>query len=240
MIEELGYQPNILARSLITRRSETLAIVASGLDYYGPSQAVVGIEREAERLGYSILLELVPWLEPVQAQRALTMLAGRQVGAPGAPAGGDDLGEGEERLGACSLAWIDCLLDNHETPGDPADDFMCAFGQAPHPQLCLPLIRDTEDVDPKVPYARYWPALPGTFSHLQGDGSCAGSFVPANEEKGAFEILADGEATIAVYGRNGARFYRLADPLCFNGSAAASRFVYRTGLLVDPETEFAR
>ncbi len=49
VIDELGYQPNILARSLINRRSETIAVVASGLEYFGPSQAVTGIEREADR-----------------------------------------------------------------------------------------------------------------------------------------------------------------------------------------------
>lgn len=79
VIEELGYQPNILARSLINRRSDTIAVVASGLEYFGPSQAVTGIEREADRHGYSIILELIPWLDRAQAKRALAILAGRQV-----------------------------------------------------------------------------------------------------------------------------------------------------------------
>jgi LacI family transcriptional regulator len=79
VIEELGYQPNILARSLINRRSETIAVVASGLEYFGPAQAVTGIEREAESRGYSVLLELVPWLDNSQAKRSLSPLVGRQV-----------------------------------------------------------------------------------------------------------------------------------------------------------------
>ena len=79
VIEELDYQPNILARSLINRRSETIAVVASGLEYFGPSQAVTGIEREADSSGYSVILELVPWLDSSQAKRALSTLAGRQV-----------------------------------------------------------------------------------------------------------------------------------------------------------------
>lgn len=78
-IEELGYQPNILARSLINRRSDTIAVVASGLEYFGPSQAVTGIKREADRYGYSVLLELVPWLDRGQAKATLAKLAGRQV-----------------------------------------------------------------------------------------------------------------------------------------------------------------
>ena len=35
-IEQLGYRPNILARSLVNRRSNTLAVVAWGIDYFGP------------------------------------------------------------------------------------------------------------------------------------------------------------------------------------------------------------
>jgi LacI family transcriptional regulator len=79
VIEELGYQPNILARSLINRRSDTIAVVASGLEYFGPAQAVTGIEREADRHGYSVILELIPWLDRTQTKRALEMLSGRQV-----------------------------------------------------------------------------------------------------------------------------------------------------------------
>ena len=78
-IEELGYQPNVLARSLVNRRSETLAVVASGLEYYGPSRTVIGIEQEANRLGYSLLLSLLH--DPVNAdvEPALSALAARRV-----------------------------------------------------------------------------------------------------------------------------------------------------------------
>ncbi|OQA47495.1 MAG: Lactose operon repressor [Chloroflexi bacterium ADurb.Bin325] len=78
-IEELGYQPNALARGLINRRSETIAVVASGLDYFGPSQIVVGIERAADERGYSLLLRLIHWSDPREAEHALATLAGRQV-----------------------------------------------------------------------------------------------------------------------------------------------------------------
>lgn len=79
VIEELGYHPNILARSLINRRSETIAVVASGLEYFGPSQAVTGVEREAGRHGYSVILELIPLLDRSQTKHALATLASRQV-----------------------------------------------------------------------------------------------------------------------------------------------------------------
>ena len=58
-IEQLGYRPNILARSLVRQRSNTLAIVTWGIDYYAPSRIVVGIEQKSVELGYSLLFTLV-------------------------------------------------------------------------------------------------------------------------------------------------------------------------------------
>ena len=51
----------------------------SGLEYFGPSQAVTGIECGADSSGYSVILEPVPWLDSSQVKRALATLAGRQV-----------------------------------------------------------------------------------------------------------------------------------------------------------------
>jgi DNA-binding LacI/PurR family transcriptional regulator len=58
-IDQLDYRPNILARSLIHQRTHTLAVIAWGIDYFGPSRTVVGIEQEANELGYSLFLSLV-------------------------------------------------------------------------------------------------------------------------------------------------------------------------------------
>jgi LacI family transcriptional regulator len=58
-IDQLDYRPNVLARSLIHQRSKTLGVIAWGIDYYGPSRTVVGIEQEANELGYSLFLCLV-------------------------------------------------------------------------------------------------------------------------------------------------------------------------------------
>jgi LacI family transcriptional regulator len=58
-IEQLGYRPNILARSLIHQRTDTLGVVAWGIDYFGPSRTVVGIEQQAHQLDYSLLLNLM-------------------------------------------------------------------------------------------------------------------------------------------------------------------------------------
>jgi LacI family transcriptional regulator len=58
-IDQLEYRPNVLARSLIRQRSNTLGVIAWGIDYFGPSRTVVGIEQEANELGYSLFLNLM-------------------------------------------------------------------------------------------------------------------------------------------------------------------------------------
>ncbi len=59
VIDELGYAPSAIARSLITGRSNTLGVVSTGLEFYGPSRTLMGIEQQANELGYSLLLNLV-------------------------------------------------------------------------------------------------------------------------------------------------------------------------------------
>jgi LacI family transcriptional regulator len=58
-IEQLGYRPNVLARSLIHQRTNTLGVVTWGIDYFGPSRTVVGIEQQAHQLNYSLFLNLM-------------------------------------------------------------------------------------------------------------------------------------------------------------------------------------
>ena len=60
-IDQLDYRPNTLARSLIHQHSKTLGVIAWGIDYYGPSRTVLGIEQEANELGYSLFLSLVAY-----------------------------------------------------------------------------------------------------------------------------------------------------------------------------------
>lgn len=78
-IEQLGYRPNVLARSLVNRRSNTLAVVAWGIDYYGPSRTVVGIEQQSDELGYSLFLNLVARPDDANVDRVLDELITRRV-----------------------------------------------------------------------------------------------------------------------------------------------------------------
>ncbi len=59
VVAELDYRPSALARSLVHRRTNTLAVVAWGIEYFGPSRTLVGIEQQAAELGYSLFLNLL-------------------------------------------------------------------------------------------------------------------------------------------------------------------------------------
>jgi LacI family transcriptional regulator len=65
VIEELGYWPSSLARSLTQGRSYTLGIVSYGVQYFGPSHTLAGIEHQANEMGYTLHLSLVQ--EPAES-----------------------------------------------------------------------------------------------------------------------------------------------------------------------------
>lgn len=78
-IKDLGYAPDVLARSLISGRSHTMGIVAYGLEFYGPSRLLTGIEHQAAELGYSITLNLVHRPELAEVKHLLNTLKARRV-----------------------------------------------------------------------------------------------------------------------------------------------------------------
>jgi LacI family transcriptional regulator len=59
VIDELGYRPSSIARSLTQGRSYTLGVVSYGVQYFGPSHTLVGIEHQANEMGYTLHLSLV-------------------------------------------------------------------------------------------------------------------------------------------------------------------------------------
>jgi LacI family transcriptional regulator len=78
-IEQLGYRPNFLARSLVSQRSSTLGVVASGLNYYGPSSTLTGIEQQTYDLGYSLLFSLLPHSDETNVFPILDSFVARRV-----------------------------------------------------------------------------------------------------------------------------------------------------------------
>ena len=59
IIAEVGYSPNMLARGLTQGRSHVLGVVAFGVEYFGPTRVLTGIESRAAEMGYSITLNLI-------------------------------------------------------------------------------------------------------------------------------------------------------------------------------------
>ena len=69
----------MLARGLTQGRSHTLGVVTFGLEYFGPSRMLTGIEQQAAELGYAISLNLMHRPETVDVDDVLNGLVGRQV-----------------------------------------------------------------------------------------------------------------------------------------------------------------
>ncbi len=78
-IDQLDYRPNILARSLVNQRTNTLAVVAWGIDYFGPSRTVLGIEKKSDELGYSLFLNLIAHPDDANIDRIMGTLIARRV-----------------------------------------------------------------------------------------------------------------------------------------------------------------
>ncbi len=67
-IDQLGYQPNKAARSLITRRSQTLQIIATEAGLYKP---VYSILTTAKFLGYQVALSLIQEASKIEELQSL-------------------------------------------------------------------------------------------------------------------------------------------------------------------------
>ena len=79
IITDTGYAPNLMARGLTQGRSRTLGVVAYGLEYFGPTKILTGIDQQAAEMGYSITLNLIHQPETGGVGSLLNSLAARQV-----------------------------------------------------------------------------------------------------------------------------------------------------------------
>jgi LacI family transcriptional regulator len=59
VIDQMGYRPSAVARSLIRGKSHSLGIAVFGLEHFGPSATLVGVEKKAEELGYTMVVALL-------------------------------------------------------------------------------------------------------------------------------------------------------------------------------------
>jgi DNA-binding LacI/PurR family transcriptional regulator len=79
IIDDLGYSPNVIARSLVRGRSNTLGVVGFGLGYFGPTSILKGIEQRSYNLGFSLLLSLLDDFDPSHIDTIVKNLLSRQV-----------------------------------------------------------------------------------------------------------------------------------------------------------------
>jgi LacI family transcriptional regulator len=77
VIEQLGYRPSAVARSLIQQRSYTLGVVTAGLKFIGPSMILNGMTGEAEELGYALLLKELPRFDTHDVEHVFQSLIDR-------------------------------------------------------------------------------------------------------------------------------------------------------------------
>lgn len=79
VIAELGYQPNLVAKSLAGSHSHTLAVLTFGMNHYGPTQTVLNIERTAKELGYDLIFSNISQPTHEHIRTAMDNLMSRQV-----------------------------------------------------------------------------------------------------------------------------------------------------------------
>lgn len=77
--QELGYVPNLAARSLVMRRTQTVGMIVGSLGDQNLSRFIVGAEREARRLGYAVVIWSVVSDDAPDAGNAFPALLERRV-----------------------------------------------------------------------------------------------------------------------------------------------------------------
>ncbi|WP_026554480.1 LacI family DNA-binding transcriptional regulator [Arthrobacter sp. 35W] len=58
-IAELGYRRNTAARNLVTRRTQTIGVLAAELGQYGPANTLLGVQQAAREAGYFVSITAI-------------------------------------------------------------------------------------------------------------------------------------------------------------------------------------
>ncbi|MFJ1753569.1 LacI family DNA-binding transcriptional regulator [Kitasatospora sp. NPDC088134] len=75
-IAELGYRPNSAARTLVTRRSRTIGVVAANTTLFGPASILAALERAARQQDYLVASVGLEELTEHALRKALERLGG--------------------------------------------------------------------------------------------------------------------------------------------------------------------
>ncbi|MFW0775529.1 LacI family DNA-binding transcriptional regulator [Paenarthrobacter nitroguajacolicus] len=70
-ITELGYRRNTAARSLVTRRSQTIGVLGSEMAQYGPSHTLLGVQQAAREAGYFVSVAGLRYVTPETIKDAM-------------------------------------------------------------------------------------------------------------------------------------------------------------------------
>ena len=79
VIGELGYQPNVAARALVTQRTHVIGVLAVGLPLFGPALRVLSLEHGARSRGYELALASLPDMSSDGISAAIHSLLARGV-----------------------------------------------------------------------------------------------------------------------------------------------------------------
>ena len=79
VVQQLGYRPSTLARSLSQQRSYMLGVVTFGLKYIGPSRTLNGVADKADELGYMLLMRELSDYSTDRLDDVIDSLLARQV-----------------------------------------------------------------------------------------------------------------------------------------------------------------
>ncbi|HEX7556645.1 MAG TPA: LacI family DNA-binding transcriptional regulator, partial [Leptolinea sp.] len=115
VIDELGYQPSALARSLIQQRSYTLGVVTAGLKYNGPSRTLNGITFQTEKMGYSLMLKELPRFDTEDIKPLLQNLMAHHVDGIiwAVPEVGDNRSWIDNEIPDLSVPIVFLTMENH-------------------------------------------------------------------------------------------------------------------------------
>lgn len=74
VVRDMGYRRNAAARTLVTRASSVLGVVAAGTTLFGPASTLLAIERAARRRGYAVTVASLADLSPEAVSEAFGYL----------------------------------------------------------------------------------------------------------------------------------------------------------------------
>jgi DNA-binding LacI/PurR family transcriptional regulator len=197
VINQLGYQPSALARSLIQQRSYTLGIIIAGLKYAGISQSLNGIAEQADREGYSLLIKELPGFDVSDVQPEIRSLISHQVEAViyAAPECGDNWIKAQAQCPRPCPPMV--FLKGNPSPDFPTiavDNFMGAYIATRHllDQGCRHIAHISGPMDwgEAVERFRGWKAALQDAGFPPADQQCApGNWSSSSGDKAMRQLL---------------------------------------------------